>query len=187
MTQLVFFLEERSAQAMLQGVLPKIIPAEVTTRYVIFEGKQHLEKELPVRLRAWQHPDAKFVVLRDQDNEDCRKIKSKLDKKCANAGKPDTLVRIACHELESFYLGDLSAVAQAVGPGNIGRQQEKAKFRTPDKLANAHQELKNLAPSYQKVQGSRAIGPCLDIQNNKSQSFNALITGVQRLIGNHYE
>ena len=46
MSELVFMLEEQSARAMLEGLLPKLLPAEVTPRYVVFEGKQDLEKQL---------------------------------------------------------------------------------------------------------------------------------------------
>ncbi len=183
MSQIVFCLEEPSAREMLQGVLPKILPDTITPQYVVFEGKQDLEKRLTMRLKAWQNPSAKFVVMRDQDSGDCIDIKNNLAAKCRDAGKPDTLVRIACHELESFYLGDLEAVANSIGPDNLGRQQNKAKFRNPDDLDNAAEELKKVAPSYQKVSGSRAIGLRLDVDNNCSTSFNALISGVRRLIG----
>ncbi len=182
MSQIVFFLEEPSAEQMLKGVLPKILPQTIIPRFVVFEGKQDLEKHLPMRLRAWQNPDALFVVMRDQDSGDCTAIKRGLVKKCTDSGKPDTLVRIACRELESFYLGDLKSVSQAIGPTNIEKHQNKAKFRNPDTLASPSQELKKLAPSYQKVSGSRVIGPMLDLDNNKSTSFNALINGVRRLI-----
>jgi hypothetical protein len=55
-------------------------------------------------------PDSFFVVLRDQDSGDCLEIKERLMALCGRAGKEDALVRIACRELESFYLGDLKAV-----------------------------------------------------------------------------
>jgi len=183
MKQLVFFLEEPSAREMLKGLLPQILPADVTPVFVVFEGKQDLEKRLPMRLKAWLYPDAQFIVLRDQDSGDCLVIKQNLLQKCIDSGKPDAMVRVACHELESFYLGDLKAVSMAIGPENIGKLQNKTKFRDPDKLANASEELKKLVPKYQKVAGSRAIGPLLDINNNQSKSFNALITGIQKLIG----
>jgi len=183
MTQLVFFLEEPSAREMLKGLLPKLLPANVTPQYVVFEGKQDLEKRLTMRLKAWQHPNAKFIVMRDQDNGNCVTIKQNLVQQCTASGKPETLVRIACHELETFYLGDLNAVELAIGPSKIGNLQNKAKYRDPDRLANPSEELKKLAPDYQKVSGSRAIGPLLDINNNQSNSFNALVNGVRRLLG----
>ena len=183
MTQIVFFLEELSAQEMLKGLLPKIIPQHIQIHYMLFEGKQDMEKRLPIRLRAWQRPDARFVVLRDKDNGDCKEIKNDLAGKCADCGKPDTLIRIACHELETFYLGDLPAVADAIGPPGLRNQQNKAKYRNPDNLLKPSQELKRIAPTYQKVSGSRAIGPLLNIEQNRSPSFRTLVSGVQRLIG----
>lgn len=86
MKTLVFFLEEPSAKAMLEGVLPKVLPADITTRYIVFEGKQDLEKRLPGKLRGWKLPDTTFVVMRDQDSGDCVVIK-KICK--ISAGRPD--------------------------------------------------------------------------------------------------
>lgn len=183
MSQIVFFLEEPSAKEMLKGLLPKILPTQMTIQFVVFEGKQDLEKRLPLRLKAWRQPDTKFVVMRDQDSGNCKTIKNNLTQKCVDAGKPDCLVRIACHELESFYLGDLAAVSEAIGPRNLSAQQNNAKYRDPDRLANAAQELKKVASSYQKVSGSRAIGPLMDIHNNRSHSFNALVSGIKRIAG----
>ena len=182
MTQLVFCLEEPSAREMLKGLLPRLLPMEFEIQYLVFEGKQDLEKRLPKRLRAWQRLDARFIVLRDKDSADCVAVKQRLIQLCESAGRGDTLVRIACHELESWYLGDLAAVAAAIGPDSIARQQRKKRFRDPDCLANPYQELKRLAPEYQKVSGSRAIGPHLSIENNRSTSFNVFISGIQRLI-----
>ena len=108
MTTLAFFLEEPSAEEMLKGILPKILPDHVEPRFIVFQGKQDLEKQLVRRLRLWRAPDTMFIVLRDQDSGDCRVIKRNLSDKCQVADKPNTVVRIACHELESFYLGDLS-------------------------------------------------------------------------------
>ncbi|GAW85504.1 conserved hypothetical protein [Bathymodiolus platifrons methanotrophic gill symbiont] len=182
MSELVFFLEEPSAKEMLKSVLPKILPDTYIPIYVVFEGKQDLEKRLPGKLKAWKSHGAKFVVMRDQDSGCCFIIKSNLVNECRNSGKPDALVRIACHELESFYLGDLAAVAKSIGPNNLAEKQNRAKFRDPDKLSNASQELKRIAPNYQKISGSRDISKYLDITNNRSKSFNALISGVKRLV-----
>lgn len=54
MKSLVFFLEEPSAKAMLNGLLPRLHPMGWQFRYVVFEGKQDLEKQLPLKLRAWR-------------------------------------------------------------------------------------------------------------------------------------
>lgn len=84
---------------------------------------------------------------------------------------------------KAFIWVILNAVASAISPAKITAQQNNKKFRSPDRLLNPAQELKKIAPSYQKVSGSRAIGPCLDINNNCSMSFNALVKGVRDLVG----
>ncbi len=40
MRTLVFFLEEASAREMLKGLLPRFLPSDVESRFVVFEGKQ---------------------------------------------------------------------------------------------------------------------------------------------------
>lgn len=73
-------------------------------------------------------PDSVFLVMRDQDRADCRDVKARLQDLVRATGKQDkTLIRIACHELESFYLGDLEAVekAEAWHAGLANRQRKK--------------------------------------------------------------
>ncbi|MFT0533534.1 DUF4276 family protein [Castellaniella hirudinis] len=183
MTTLVFLLEEPSAKAMLEGVLPRILPPDIDVRYMVFEGKQDLHKQIVRRLQHWQMPESRFVVMQDQDSGDCRALRAALQRLCTDAGRSDALIRIACHELESFYLGDLSAVEQGLGLTGLARQQGRRKFRAPDALGNPSEELKNLTSNrYQKVGGSRAIGPFLQVDgSSRSHSFNTLIAGVRRL------
>ena len=70
MTQLVFLLEEESMKALLDVLLPQILPSETDFLCVPHQGKQDLEKSIPRKLRAWQTP-ALFVIIRDKDKEDC--------------------------------------------------------------------------------------------------------------------
>lgn len=183
MRTLVICLEEPSAKAMLEGVLPRILPEGVTVRYIVFEGKQDMHKQLVRRLRLWQQPESRFVVMRDQDGGDCHHIKQQLQELCNQAGKEDVLIRIACRELESFYLEDLAAVELALQIPGLGNQQNKAKFRNPDELAAAAEHLHRITEGeYQKMMGSRAIGPHMSTQGeNRSTSFNALLNGIRRL------
>ena len=182
MTTLVFCLEEPSAKAMLEGVVPRLFP-DVQCHYMVFEGKQDLHKRLVMRLRHWQG-DALFVVMRDQDSGNCIEIKGQLAALCEQAGRPNALVRIACCELESFYLGDLAAVEQGLQIAGLARQQGNQKFRDPDRLVNAAEELKKITRnSYQKLSGSRSIAPYLRLdEGHRSTSFKALLTGLQRIM-----
>lgn len=182
MSELVFLLEEESAKSMLQGVLPRLLPDNLQIRYIVFEGKSDLEAQLVRRLRYYRVPDAKFIVLRDKDCADCHAVKAGLVAKCREAKRPDALVRIACHELESWYLADLAAVEQALGVSGVAASQNKRKYRSPDELANAAEELVKITRlRYQKVGGSRAIGPHLDLDNQRSRSFAVFIAGIRKL------
>ena len=181
MIELVFLLEERSAQVMLEGFLPKILSHSTHCRFIVFDGKQDLEKQLIKRIRGYRVPNARFVVLRDKDSEDCLEIKKRLKAKCVEAGRSDTLIRIACHELESWYLGDLVAVELGLKVSGIARHQSGL-YNNPDEIVSPFQKLKTMAPNYQKVGGSRLIGHHLDITNNRSKSFKTLVEGIQKLV-----
>lgn len=184
MRELVFLLEEESAKAMLEGLLPRILHEDIRLRYIPFEGKQDLERQMVKRLRGYVNPHARFIVLRDQDSApDCRDIKARLVELCQQAGQAaKSVVRIACRELESFYLADLYAVEQALGVKKLVRQQGSAKFRSPDHLGSPSKELETLTGGvYQKVSGSRAIGGLLDPDIERSPSFKNLIKSIRRL------
>ena len=135
------------------------------------------------KLRNWCNPNTDFVVLRDQDSADCTAVKQRLTAICTEAGRPHSLVRIVCHELESWYLGDLQAVEKGLNLSCLSEQQQKRKFRNPDKLSNAKDELKKLTKnSYQPISGSREIGTYMSVENNRSHSFKVFIAGLQRIL-----
>lgn len=182
MKTLVAFLEEPSAAALLKVLLPPLLPSDCRLKCITFEGKQDLERNLERRLRSWLTPGTRFLVMRDRDSEDCRIVKNRLVEICRRAGRPHTVVRIACGELESFYLGDLKAVASAFGSRTPSGNS--AKFRDPDHLNNAADELRRLTGGvYQKISGSREIAQFLKTDGtNRSRSFNVLLEGVRRLL-----
>ncbi len=184
MSELVFLLEEESARAMLESLLPRILDGDIATRFIVFEGKQDLERNLTRRIRGYNNASARFLVLRDLDrNPDCQVLKQSLQSLCNNAGRAtQCLVRIACREIEAFYLADLAAVDHAIGTQHLRGQQEKEKFRYPDRLSSPSRELAKLTKNmYQKVSGSRAIGAFLDPENLRSSSFRNLVAGIRRL------
>jgi len=183
MKHLICFLEEPSAKEMLKAMIPKI-SSDIQVQYIVFSGKQDLEKQIERRLKLWQKPDSMFLVMRDQDSGECKSIKSRLFEKVQASGKhKDTIIRIACHELESFYLGDLDAVEKGLNINGLAKHQSKAKYRSPDNLANAAEELSKLSGNrYQKIAGSRNISPYLKVDgSNRSHSFNILLNGIKKL------
>lgn len=179
---MIFLLEESSAKAMIDTIMPKLLP-DIVHKSIAFEGKQDLEKQLLRKLRAWKTPNTVFLIMRDQDSGNCKEIKQNLLNIVKNSGKTMvSLVRVVCHELESFYLGDLLAVELELKVNNLAKKQNKSKFRTPDTLSNSKQELKKVAKNYQQISGSEAIAQYLRLDgSNKSISFNMLINGIIKL------
>ena len=182
MSKIVLLLEEPSMKEALQGLLPKILPPEVHWQAIPHEGKRDLEGSIPRKLRGWREPGVRFIVMRDQDQAPCLVLKNKLLTLCQQAFRPDSMVRIVCHELESWFLGDLKAVGQAYDLPDLHTLQDKRKFKDPDHLSSPYLELKKLVKDYQKVSGARAIGPRLDPDNNRSKSFQVFIQGIRRIV-----
>ena len=183
MSTLVFLLEEESAKNMLVPVVKRLVPEEIPVQYITFNGKQDLERQIVKKIRFWCDPGSRFIILRDKDSEDCGIIKQRLLNLIQKSGKADVcLARIACHELESFFLGDLAAVAQGLNLPSVAAMQDKQKFRAPDVLANAAEELKKLTGGkYSKLAGSRAIGQHLKLDgSNRSHSFGVLLEAIRR-------
>lgn len=184
MRELVFLLEEASSKAMLETLLPRMLNECIAIRCVPFEGKQDLEKQLTRKIRAYQNQRARFIVIRDQDSHpDCTAVKHHLLSLCQESGKAKKcLVRIACRELEAFYLADLLAVERGLALKGLADQQQSKKFRSPDTLGSPSVELKTLTKGgYEKVAGSRAIGQYLDIENGRSPSFRNLIAAIRHM------
>ncbi len=179
---LVFLVEEDSMKEMLNYLLPRIIPNHIKFICIAHEGKQDLEKSIPRKLRAWNKP-AKFIILRDQDSGDCIQIKNTLFQLCQQGGREDSLIRIVCHELESWYLGDLKALEKIFG-GQLSKKQKNRKYRNPDQLNSAKQELRRIIPQYQPISGSREIAKYLDLDNNTSHSFRVFLQGLKKILDN---
>ena len=85
--KLVFLLEERSMKVLLDIILPKILPEGVSFQTIPHEGKSELEKSIPIKLRAWNEPNVAFVIVHDQDSNNCIELKKKLVSLCSNSNR----------------------------------------------------------------------------------------------------
>jgi hypothetical protein len=187
MKRLEFLLEEQSMASFLRGFLPKILPEGYVynTNYFLrpHQGKSDLLKSIPRKIKTQYGEDTIVIILHDQDSNNCVALKQEIDAVCTKncAESNQYLIRIVCRELESWYLGDLNAVEQAFPKFKAQQYQKKAKFRNPD-LLNAAQELTKLLPEFQKNNGAKLISQHIDIENNKSISFQQFVSGLQRIL-----
>ncbi|HEX5052994.1 MAG TPA: DUF4276 family protein [Planctomycetota bacterium] len=179
MSRLVLLVEEYSMKVLLDGLLPRLVPG-LEFRCVPHEGKQDLEKSVPRKLRAWQEPGVRFAVVRDNDGADCRRLKTRLVGLCVEGGRADTLVRIACQELEAWYLGDPAAIADAFEAPGLRTLARKARYRDPDKVQQPAAALAELVPAFQKVSGARAMASRLS-EGTASHSFGVFLRGVRNI------
>ena len=196
-----FFLEEPSAEAFLQGMVHRLLPAGVTSSFIVFQGKHDLLTNLKPRLkgyRRWIAEDYRIVVLVDEDREDCRQLKAKLEGAAAAAGLPTktspkkaafvVLNRIAIEELEAWFFGDIAALATAfhgVSP-TLGA---KARYRDPDAIAGGTwealqrvlQKAGHFAGGLPKIEVARTMARHMDPARNTSTSFRQFVQGLAAL------
>ena len=177
--KLIFMLEELSMKELLDRILPRLLPEGVDFQTIPHAGKRDLELSLPRKLRAWNEPDVAFVVVHDQDSNDCVELKRELQGICAMSGR-QVLIRIACRELEAWYWGDLAAVSEAYGV-DLKHLAAKSKYRNPDSIDHPKKELKRYLPQMGQIEGARRIAPHMNLEGNTSRSFQVLVQGLKRL------
>lgn len=186
--RLEILVEETSMEVFLRGILPRVLPYNYKLDQNCFvyphEGKSDLQKRLPKRVQAYKYypQEVVLVVIHDQDSWDCKKLKENLIKlvKGANPEIP-YLIRIACRELENWYLGDLDAVQGLYPDSKASRMKNKAKYRHVDNLHGSN-EMERMSDNFMKTDCARKIAGIIDIDTNSSRSFMNFICGLKSLL-----
>lgn len=186
METLVVFTEEPSACNFLEVVHERLaLPYKLICHP--FNGKSLLKGRVHNHLRRSNVQDAYYIIMCDRDGGECLKLKKELLEACNNTGKEGVCkVRIACGELESFFLGDLKAVGRAYNMPNIAKNQAKSGYRSPDdSCPNPSERLMGLTRRmYQKTKGAKLIAEQLELEHyeqNRSASFRCLIRTLLEL------
>ena len=177
--RVVFLLEERSMKELLDGLLPRLFP-DLVFLCIPHDGKGDLEKSIPRKLRGWREPGVRFVVVRDNDREDCIASKEHLGNLCSVRPRGDYLIRIACQELEAWYLGEPEAWRRRSGKSPLAESAP----RPATAARMTFRILKGRSPSwFPNTRSSRARVPAnhLTRERNRSPSFQAAMAGIERL------
>lgn len=173
-------VEGQSDRVLVEGLIERL-SAGIALRVIEFEGRQDLERKLARRLRGYRNPEARFLILVDQDRDDCHALKKRLSNICHSVGRPSVVVRIACRQLENWYLGDLAAVGRAYGAPMLSASQSKQRYRTPDDIHNPIDELGRMTRRhFQKIDGARRLAGELSLDANRSVSFNHFIASLRQ-------
>ena len=173
---IVFLTEEESMKVTLDTLIRKNWPQKtegVDWIVLAFQGKSDLEKNIPMKMKSWCYGSPHFVILRDQDGTNCKAVKKKLVRIAQNSGRPFN-VRVVCNELESWFLGDLNAIEHAFPKSKASKLKSMAKFRNPDLLTNASDELAKVSKSFGKVGRASAIAKHFSPAKCVSRSFQVL-------------
>ncbi len=185
-------VEEPSAQAAMDVLLPRLLGPEHTWQTHNFRDKQTLLKELPRRLRGYAHwipPNYRIVVLLDEDRQDCLVLKARLDQTAREAGLTDRVLnRIAVEELEAWWFGDVDAL-RTVYPRLPATLARRGRYRDPDAIAGGtwealDQELRQVGyrEGLLKTAAAEQIAQYLDLERNTSTSFQVFRDGVRHLL-----
>ena len=177
MSELVVMVEEESMRALLDVLLPNLLPQGWNHHVIPHQGWGDLQKSVPRKLKAWLNPNARFIVMRDNDRGDCHQRKMLLLNCVSGTGREtQTKVRIVCEELEAWILGDLTALETVLGP--VSNSIRNA-ARNPDTINYPSQMLERQYGSYSKV--SADIAPHMSPETNSSRSFQAFMDAVKTL------
>ena len=141
---------------------------------ISFSGKADLEKNCGQKIKSWNYNNPTFIIMRDNDGADCIALKARLECKVQHLGKPYK-IRLVCQELESWFLGDLTAVQAAYPASNALQNQSKATYRDPDSLTNASELLSQITGTKAKVGRAQSIAKHLSLAQNTSTSFNVFL------------
>jgi hypothetical protein len=192
-------VEERSSEAALSILLPRIL-GQVTFALHPHQGKSDLLAKLPGRLRgyaAWLPASWRVLVLVDRDDDNCAKLKTRLERIAKDSKlrtrsideKGWALVnRIAIEELEAWFFGDWKAVREAYPkvPASIPSQ---TKFRNPDEISGGTcealervlQRAGYFSGGLRKIEFARTVAQKMVPTRNQSPSFRAFLSALTDL------
>ena len=170
MRKIYFLVEEKSMKVFLretESILRELAGLRnCSMRPIPFRGKNELKQRIAADILARDDGSAAFVVLCDQDDNDCVKLKREIAReiqKSKAAGR--ALVRIVCRELESWLLGEMGSAK-------------------PDAIPNPKSVLKQKIGYLSAPDSARRIAVKMTLESarqNRSRSFQNFLSGLEKL------
>jgi hypothetical protein len=185
MTDIVILAEEPSGQVIAECLAQKLGLFDRTI-LLAHQGKSDLDRSFLLKIGHWRaQKPPKFIIMRDNDGADCLKLKGRLIDRIPSEAIRRVKVRLVVQELESWYLGDLSAVVKAgfATDALVDPQRRKAKLKNPDRLNNAKQVFRGLVTRSGEIALARGIGPHLSLTENRSPSFHHFVGALRWAAG----
>ena len=181
------FTEEASFKEFAVRFLNRLMP-DICCRIYPHQGKQDLEKALRSTLPTISRmPEARVLIVRDQDSDNCRLLKKKLDDMVSDYCHSTYKIRIVCRELECWFLGDMEAIAGAYPRFKPELHRHKADYRIVDEIADAPDRLLRMVPELKrnktlpKMDFANRVASHMTVEANSSTSFRHFISAIHQL------
>lgn len=171
-----FLLEERSMRCFLETLLPRILPSHLSLGHNVclrpHSGKQDLYKSIPNKLAAAKNANkpTAFVVIHDQDSNDCLELKQRILALFSNYNYPH-LVRMPCRELENWYLGSPETLDLYFQTTRFTSLSRKKQLREPDKHTGSKFIESKTDRPLAKTEIATFMGANIALDNTRSKSF----------------
>lgn len=193
MNRVVFLVEGATDAGFLHAFLLRARVSKERFTIVPFRGKSDLLGNFHLHIRRWREPGTRFVILVDQDEDDCKRLKRNITEsareKCATQSER-LMVRIACREAEAWYLGDIAALQEAYPDARPSVWRSISRRKNPDdiRLPKPSGMLANI-PGFAKRDAAERMGDILgrkwseSMEDNRSASFRCFASGLMRMFG----
>ncbi len=182
---IIFLVEDYSMRKFLEGILPRLGFEDYAFEIKHHRGKEDLISHLPKIIPSLSKRAQQIIVIIDQDKQNCVKLKNKIKEKmawCACEYK----IRIACYELEAWFLGDMKAITECSHRFKAPFFQGKEKYRDVDRIDKPSRVIEEIVPDWKEQYASKpqfakkiADSVSLEMQNvegsNRSHSFHVLL------------
>ncbi|RKZ90622.1 MAG: hypothetical protein DRR19_09505 [Candidatus Parabeggiatoa sp. nov. 1] len=183
---IVFLVEDYSMRKFLEGVLPRLGFEEHLFEIKHHRGKEDLISHLNNIIPTLSKRAQQIIIIIDQDRQDCLALKNKIKAKMARCCSCEYQIRIACYELEAWFLGDMEAIAKCSPRFKASFFQGKKKYRDIDNIPKPSSVLEEIVPDWKKRYASKpkfaeeiAHFVSLEKQNvekaNRSHSFQVFL------------
>ena len=197
-----FIIEDKSGGIMLQNIVPRIIDENNHTFEIkSYKGIGRLPKrvhnaeslrhaallnDLPRALKAYGKTFAGFgdsykaclIVICDLDNRCQTQFRGELLNILAQCNPaPETRFCIAVEEGEAWLLGDIDAIKRAYPKAKLAVLNSYSN----DSICGTWEILKSAIGNQDKSEWAERISPLVDIDSNKSPSFQYFVSKVREL------
>ena len=191
---MIFFLvEDYSTKKFLEGILPRLGFEQYDFNIKSHRGKEDLTSNLHKIVPSLSKRAQQIIIILDQDKQDCMKLKNELNEKMVHCAC-EYKIRIACYELEAWFLGDMTAISKCSPRFKASFFQGKEKYRDIDNFTKIKPstEIENIIPDWKKDYSSKpkfaeTIAQFMSLeqrsskQANRSYSFHVLLETLVEL------